>query len=51
MLAFGNEAFEKRLGLRDRVGPRDADDIEAVRACGLLQLRLDGPAVQKSRSG
>jgi len=49
MLAFGDEALEIRLGVADRIRPRDADDIEAMLPRGLLQLGLD-VVLQKSRS-
>jgi hypothetical protein len=32
MLTFGDEALEVRLRLTQRIRPRHADDIEAVRA-------------------
>jgi hypothetical protein len=59
--ALGEEAQEPLLRLRDRIWPRDPDDIEAMRAGGLDQCRLEvlgqacwgqgfGRLVQKSRS-
>jgi hypothetical protein len=49
MLARRDEALEMRLGMGDRVGPRDADDVEALFARLRAQRRLDALA-QKSRS-
>ena len=37
--AFGEELLEPRLRLRRGVGPRDADDVEAVLARGLGAAR------------
>jgi hypothetical protein len=49
VLAFRDETLEMRLGVADRVRPRDADRVEAVLARGRAQLRLQ-PGFQKSRS-
>jgi hypothetical protein len=49
VLARRDEALEMRLGVPDRVGPRDADDVEALFARLGAQRRLD-VRVQKSRS-
>jgi hypothetical protein len=51
MAALGDEAVERDLGLRDRVGPRYRDGIEAAEP-GLFDERgLDGAGIgQKSRS-
>ena len=51
MGAVGEELCEPALGERDRVGPRHADGVEAVRARARREfaLELDGRA-QKSRS-
>lgn len=38
MGAVGEEAFEPRLGLRRRIGPRDAGDVEAA----LIRLGDEG---------
>jgi hypothetical protein len=48
--AFGDEALEIRLGLRDRVRPGNPGEVETVGARRLAQRRLDALAVQKSRS-
>jgi hypothetical protein len=50
MRAVGEETLEPGLGLRHRVGARDACGIEALRARLLDQRRLDrGRIGQKSR--
>jgi hypothetical protein len=49
--AFGKELSKPRGSVRDRVGPGDARDIEAVRCRGFDQRRFDrGRIGQKSRS-
>src|SRR5262249_6526939 len=49
--AFGEEARERVLGLRDRVGPRHRDRIEAAEPRLFDQRSLDGGRIgQKSRS-
>ena len=49
--AFGEKAREPLLRLRDRVRPRDADDVEALRARLRSKRGLQrGWIVQKSRS-
>ena len=49
--AVGEETLEPRFRLGDGVGPRHADDVEAVRARLLDQRGFDrGGIVQKSRS-
>jgi hypothetical protein len=48
--AFGEEARQPPAGERDRIGPGDADDVEAVRASCRDQIGLErGRIVQKSR--
>jgi hypothetical protein len=42
MLAFGNEALEVWLRVRDRVWARHADDVEALRARLAGQRAFDG---------
>jgi len=42
MLAFGDEALEICPGFADRVGPRYADGVKALRACLLGKRRPDG---------
>jgi hypothetical protein len=46
--AFGEELRQTRGGVRDRIGVRDADDVEAELVCGVNELSLDRGA-QKSR--
>jgi len=41
MLTFRDEALEVRLGRGDRVRPRHADDIEALRARLIAKRRLE----------
>jgi hypothetical protein len=49
--AIGEKAVEPRLGLRDRIRPGDADDIEAECESVLLQRIFgSGRIAQKSRS-
>ena len=49
--AVGQKAPQPLGRLRNRVGPRDADDVEAVCARGLGERRLERRRiVQKSRS-
>jgi hypothetical protein len=48
---LGEEAAQLRERLRDRVRPRDADGVEAVRAGDTRERLLERRAVaQKSRS-
>jgi hypothetical protein len=49
--AFGEELLQPLARERHRIGPRDADDVEAVRPRGLDQPRLEACEIgQKSRS-
>jgi hypothetical protein len=51
MRAFGDECLEALTRLRDRVGPRNAERIESVRARGFGQGLFEGGWIaQKSRS-
>jgi hypothetical protein len=50
MLAVGEELFEVRPRVRNRVRPRDADGIEAQRTGLRGQRRLEIFRSQKSRS-
>jgi hypothetical protein len=48
--AFGEKLLQPFAGERHRVGPRDADHVEAVRPRGLDQPRLEACEIgQKSR--
>jgi hypothetical protein len=50
--ALGDEALEMRARIRDGVGPRDTDGVEALFARGRDKLLLDRRrrrAAQKSR--
>jgi hypothetical protein len=49
MNAGGEEFPQLRRGVRDGVGPRDAERVEAVRACRFGQRGFDGGGCQKSR--
>jgi hypothetical protein len=51
MGAFGQKMLQPFQRLRDRIGPRDADDVEAVLARGSRERGLERDrVVQKSRS-
>jgi hypothetical protein len=51
MSALGEKALQPLQRLRDRIGPRDADDVEAVLARGSRERGLErARVVQKSRS-
>jgi hypothetical protein len=52
MGAFGKEALEPLRRLRDRIRPRNSDNVKAVGARGFDQRRLESrcAVVQKSRS-
>jgi hypothetical protein len=41
MRAFGQESSQPFRRLRDRIGPRDTDDVEALRAGGGGQRGLE----------
>jgi hypothetical protein len=41
MGALGKKALQPLRRLRDRIGPRDADHVKAVRARGLRQRGLE----------
>jgi hypothetical protein len=50
MPAFGDESLEALAHLRDGIGPRNAEGVEAVRARGIGERGLDrGGIGQKSR--
>jgi hypothetical protein len=42
VLALGKKAREPRFCLRDRIGARHAEDVEALPACGADERVLDG---------
>jgi hypothetical protein len=51
MRALGQKLLEPVLGLRYRLGPRDADRVEAVRARGFGERGFQrNRIIQKSRS-
>jgi hypothetical protein len=50
MRAFGEKAFEPFFGFRGRVGPSDAERVEAAGLRLTRERRLDLGWIQKSRS-
>jgi hypothetical protein len=51
MGALGEELPQPRRRLRDRIGPRDSDQVEAELARGVRQRRLQRPRVVRRRIG